>query len=154
MLRMAMILTLMLLASTAYASTGSVGIDIIGSNVGNTAISPGAGSVNIDIVGSKTGNAQISPNGAVSADVEVVGSKTGDITISPSPAAQIIKTCCYRDVWYDYTRPLCYPYSSYIPARYNKPICYPYVQYQHSGVDAWHGLYWYSPTYLPKWPQI
>lgn len=152
MLRMAMILTLMLLASTAYASAGSVGIDIIGSNVGNTIVSQGAGSVNMDIVGSKTGNAQISSNGAVSADVEVVGSETGDITISSK--TPVYKTCCYSDVWYDYTRPLCYPYSAYIPARYNTPISYPYVQYQHSGVDAWHGSYWYSPTYLPKWPQI
>jgi hypothetical protein len=156
MLRMAIIFALMLLAATASAGSGSVGIDILGSNVGNTVIAAGAGSVNMDILGSKIGNARIFSDGAVSADIEVIGSSTGDINIS---SKKPIKKCCCCDEWCDFKRPLCYPYSSYIPSRYSSGCdcnsgCYPFDKSQHFGVDAWHGCYWYSPIYLPKWPQL
>jgi hypothetical protein len=172
MLRMAIIMALMLLAPAVYASSGSVGIDILGSNVGNTVIAAGAGNVKMDILGSKMGNAQIFSDRGVSADIEVIGGKAGNISIvSKKPI--IKKSCCCCDPWCDFKRPLCYPYSSYIPARYNTGCyntgcynsggydkgcyntgCYPFNQSQHFGVDAWHGCYWYSPIYLPQWPQL
>lgn len=145
-----MILALMLLASTTYASSGSTSIDIVGSNTGDAIISAGAGSVNMDIVGSNIGDARITSDGDISADVEVVGSTTGEINISPE-VPPITPSCCCN-MWCN--RPICYPYSSYIPCRYNQPDCYPCNQSQHFGVDAWHGCYWYSPIYLPKWPSL
>lgn len=153
MLRMAMILVLMLLASTAYASSGSTSIDVIGSKMGDATISGSAGSVNIDVVGSRMGNARINSNGPISADVEVVGSTAGDINITSKVPPRVKPNCCC-DMWCNFNKPLCYPYSSYIPSRYVQPSCYPCNQSQHFGVDAWHGCYWYSPIYLPKWPQL
>ncbi len=144
MLRIAKVLALMLmlLASTAYAMSS-------------------AGSVTVDIIGSEVGNAQISSSGTESTDVEFVGSTAKDIKVSPETPTSKKGCCyCYGDPWIDYKKPLCYPYSSYIPARYDKQSCYQQSCYPysptmpHMGVDAWHGCYWYSPTYLPKWPQI
>ncbi len=133
---MVMALMLMLLASTAYASSS-------------------AGSISVDIIGSKVGNTQISIPGAGPSDVELVGSTAGDVKIAPEVQSHHKECYCCGDPWYDYKKPLCYPYSSYIPARYDKQICYPQIQTnQHFGVDAWYGTYWYSPIYLPKWPQI
>ncbi|MFB3765215.1 MAG: hypothetical protein ACE14P_08200 [Methanotrichaceae archaeon] len=147
-----MILVMMLLASTAYASSGSISIDVVGSRMGNADISGGAGTVNMDVVGSLMGNANIISHGKVSADVELVGSSAGDINITSEVHKHKSSSCC--DMWCNFNRPLCYPYSSYIPSRYCQSNCYPYNYSQHFGVDAWHGCYWYSPIYLPKWPQL
>ncbi len=143
-MRMVMILAMMLLASTAYASSGSTSIDIVGSNTGDAIISAGPGSLNMDIVGSNVGDAHINSGGAIAADIEVVGSTTGEINISREVP---VPSCCCN-IWCN--KPLCYPYSSYIP----KSNCYPYNQDMHMGVDAWHGCYWYTPVYLPKWPMM
>ncbi len=153
MLRMAMIMAMMLLASIAYASSGSTSVDIIGSKTGDAIISGDAGSVSVDVVGSNIGDAYITSDGGVPADVEVVGSNTGEINISSVVPPCITPSCCC-DMWCNCKGPICYPYSSYIPCRYNKPDCYPCNQSQHLGVDAWHGCYWYSPIYLPKWPSV
>ena len=156
MLRMVVILAMMLFALTA-ASSGTTSVDIIGSSTGDAVISGGSGSINVDVVGSNIGDAYITSKRGESADVEVVGSTTGEINIS-TPAPTCVKTTCCCNMLYN--GPICYPYSSYIPGRYNQGCCscsgqsncYPYNQSQHFGVDAWHGCYWYSPIYLPKWP--
>lgn len=155
MLRMAIILAMMLFALTA-TSCGSTSIDIIGSNTGDAIVSGGSGSVNMDVVGSSIGNAYISTRRGVSADVEVVGSTTGEINIT-SEFSEHKKSRCCCDMWCN--KPILYPYSSYIPCRYNQPSCYqpncyPFNYSRHFGVDAWHGCYWYSPIYLPKWPSV
>lgn len=150
-----MILAMMLFALTA-ACSGSTSVDIIGSNTGDAVISGGSGSINVDVVGSDIGDAYITSKRGGSADVEVVGSTTGEINIS-SAASTCVKTSCCCNTWCN--GPICYPYSSYIPCRYNQggcgqSNCYPYNYSQHFGVDAWHGCYWYSPIYLPKWPSV
>ena len=158
MLRIAMIMAMMVLASIAYASSGSTSVDIIGSTTGDAFISGDAGSVSMDVVGSNIGDAYITPDDGASADVEVVGSNTGEINISSEVPHAKPSCCC--DMWCNFRGPICYPYSSYIPVRYgqsnccDQSNCYPCNQSQHLGVDAWNGCYWYSPIYLPKWPSV
>lgn len=108
-------LMLLLFASTAYAAngTGSVGIDIIGSYAENTNITaPYGASVDLDIIGSTATDIQINPSaapthgGAYCCNSGYCDSCGGSIT--------------YGTPWDDFKRPLCYPWSSYIPTRYNK----------------------------------
>ena len=108
-------LMLVLLAATAQGASGpgSVEIDIIGSNAENTNITaPYGASVDLDIVGSTTNEIQIMPMGA-SAGGARYGCYSG---YCDSCGGNIT----YHTPWDDFRRPLCYPWSSYIPTRYNK----------------------------------
>lgn len=95
---------------------GGVSVDIIGSEVNNTVfISPDGVPVMVDIVGSTASNIQV---GALA--------KQGIDSCSQCRKYYECGTCgepkVYTTPWDDFRRPLCYPWSSYIPTRYNKPM--------------------------------
>ncbi|OPX76321.1 MAG: hypothetical protein A4E44_00745 [Methanosaeta sp. PtaB.Bin018] len=100
-------LVLLGLASYGFGSTGSVSVDIIGSKANNTTIVSQYGEpVNLEIIGSAASNIKI---------------------VYPEEKANDIQICdaCgqekrYITPWDDFRRPLCYPWSSYIPTRYNR----------------------------------
>jgi hypothetical protein len=78
-------------------------------------------SVVLDIIGSEADTAEITASGWGDIEVDIIGSETRNITILPPQTAVVISSCCdycYPNVWMDFARPLCYPYSSYIPTRY------------------------------------
>jgi hypothetical protein len=86
-------------------------------------------SVSLDILGSETNNTTIdSPYGAP-VEVDIIGSTANNIRIG-YPEEEVDNTCCdycgqdkcYTTPWDDFRRPLCYPWSSYIPTRYNRPF--------------------------------
>jgi hypothetical protein len=100
-------LVLLGLASYGFGSTGSVSVDIIGSKANNTTIVSQYGEpVNLEIIGSAASNIKI----------VYPEEKANDI--------QICDTCGqekrYITPWDDFRKPLCYPWSSYIPTRYNR----------------------------------
>ncbi len=108
-------LMLMLLTSAANAasSMGSVGIDIIGSQAENTNITaPFGASVELDILGSTATDIQISS----------AGDRTRErgFGCSYGYCDSCGGTISYTTPWDDFKRPLCYPWSTYIPTRYNK----------------------------------
>lgn len=100
-------LVLLELASYGFGSTGTLSIDLIGSKTNNTTIISKYGEpVNLEIIGSAASNIQIN---------------------YPEENANDIHICdaCgqekrYITPWDDFRRPLCYPWSSYIPTRYNR----------------------------------
>lgn len=105
---------LLLWASAAYgANTGaSANLDIIGSFANNTTfISPEGMPVVVDIVGSTATNIQIGNLGG-----KKVRYNDGSIC---GPCGEKMS---YVTPWDDFKRPLCYPWSSYIPTRYNQPF--------------------------------
>ncbi len=91
--------------------------------------------IGIDIVGSHANNTTIIPPCGEQVDVEVVGGTTDHFVVGCQKEAPIknnycCNTCCcdckkgkcYTTPWDDFRRPLCYPWSSYIPTRYNRPL--------------------------------
>ncbi len=109
------VLVLLMLASGAYAagSGESSVLDIIGSNAGDTRItSSGMGPVDVEIIGSTANNIQIGPS------VEQANATCSSCNYCDYSGDE----CCYSNPWSDFTRPLCYPWSSYIPTRYNRPF--------------------------------
>ena len=92
---------------------GKASLDIVGSNVNNTTfISPEGVPVVVDIVGSTTRNIQVvAPAGNAQSQCRncYECGTCGELKIYTTP-------------WDDFRRPLCYPWSSYIPTRYNKPM--------------------------------
>lgn len=108
-------LMLIFLASIASAASGteSLSFDIIGSDADNARIiSPGAGPIEVEIVGSTATNIQVGPS-------ENSANSTG-LCCSTCYCGEC--SCGYTTIWDDFTRPLCYPWSSYISTRYNKPF--------------------------------
>jgi hypothetical protein len=126
----ASIAILILLASATYGSDArTLSLDIIGSRVNNTTIiSPGSDRVDVEIVGSTTANLAIgSPE-----DAEVHGS----VPCDPDDG--------YITPWDDFKRPLCYPWTSYIPTRYNRPFSAPHLERSITGkavmvLGSWTG---------------
>ena len=107
---------LILWASAAYGANngGSANIDIMGSLANNTTfISPEGMPMVVDIVGSTTTNIQIGNPGD---EVRRVRYRDGSIC---GPCGEKMS---YSTPWDDFKRPLCYPWSSYIPTRYNQPF--------------------------------
>ena len=99
-------------AASCALSDDSVGLDILGSSVNNTTItSPGGMPIEVDIIGSTATNIQI-------------GYPTGEVNEDCSIDCDGCEPCggekCYTTPWDDFKRPLCYPWSSYIPTRYNR----------------------------------
>lgn len=107
---------LILWASAAYGvnSGGSANLDIMGSLANNTTfITPEGMPVVVDIVGSSTTNIRIgNPGDEARRGRENDGSICG-------PCGEKMT---YKTPWDDFRRPLCYPWSSYIPTRYNQPF--------------------------------
>jgi hypothetical protein len=105
---------LILWASAAYGAVDgdSVGLDVLGSEVNNsTIVSYGSVPIEVDIIGSTANNIQI-------------GYPEEEIDTANCSYCGICDSCgrpkYYTTPWDDFTRPLCYPWSSYIPTRYNK----------------------------------
>ncbi len=108
-----MLMMLIFLASMAAAasSADSVSLDVIGSDADSARIvSPGGGPIEVEIVGSTATNIQVGPSEE---------NRTG-LCCNTCYCGEC--SCGYTTIWDDFTRPLCYPWSSYIPTRYNKPF--------------------------------
>jgi hypothetical protein len=105
---------LILWASVAQGAVGSqaTGLDIIGSRANNTTIIASDGMpVEVNIVGSTASNIQIGH------PTEVVNKIYGKDCLG---CGSCCEEKCYETPWDDFKRPLCYPWSSYIPTRYNR----------------------------------
>jgi hypothetical protein len=149
---MKLALMLVLLASLSLASTLSpvnaasssgsvVGLDIIGSEADDARISsPGGGPVEVDIIGSTATNIQI-------------GAPEDQDNCPDCGGVCYCGECCcgYTTIWDDFTRPLCYPWSSYIPTRYNKP--FHTDPYQYNGNSAAYEYNGYPVAYLGRYYQ-
>jgi len=85
--------------------------------------------VGLDIIGSETNNTTIISPYGTPVEVDIIGSTANDIRIG-YPEEEVDNSCCdycghdkcYTTPWDDFRRPLCYPWSSYIPTRYNRPF--------------------------------
>ncbi len=100
-------------ASAAHGSTssGATGLDILGSQVNDTMIiAPDGTPVEMNIIGSTASNIQI---GRPAEAIDRRGKEGGG-------CAPCGEKKCYETPWDDFKRPLCYPWSSYIPTRYNR----------------------------------
>jgi len=86
----------------------------------------------LDILGSQAINTTIIAPDGMPVEVNIIGSTADNIQIG-RPADMIDKTngkecgpCgeekTYKTPWDDFKRPLCYPWSAYIPTRYNRPL--------------------------------
>jgi len=105
---------LILWASAAYGANNGVSanLDIMGSFADNTVFIPPEGMpVVVDIVGSTATNIQIGNPGV---GVKKVRYNDGSIC---GPCGEKMS---YVTPWDDFKRPLCYPWSSYIPTRYSQ----------------------------------
>lgn len=112
-----MVLTVMLILCIYGAQGandgGKVSLDIIGSNANNTTfILPDGVPMVVDIIGSTVNNLQVGAGGNV---IEAECRNCYECA-----ACGELKV--YHTPWDDFKRPLCYPWSSYIPTRYNKPM--------------------------------
>jgi len=86
----------------------------------------------LDILGSRSNNTTIIATEGKPVEVNIVGSTASNIQIGyPTKVVnkKSEKECgpCgeekrYETPWDDFKRPLCYPWSSYIPTRYNRPL--------------------------------
>ena len=107
---------LILWASAAHGAVSdqATGLDILGSRANNTTIiAPDGMPVEVNIVGSTASNIQIGY------PTEVVNKTCGKECWGCGPCGE---EKCYKTPWDDFKRPLCYPWSSYIPTRYNRPL--------------------------------
>ena len=111
------IILISLLILWASAADGDVGgretsLDVLGGQANNTTIiAPDGSAIGVDIVGSTTNNLQITY------PTEPEEFEVGDDNRQCGPCGEE-KT--YETPWDDFKRPLCYPWSSYIPTRYNR----------------------------------
>lgn len=104
---------LILWASVAIGAVSdqAIGMDILGSRANNTTIiAPYGMPVEVNIVGSTASNIQIGY------PTEVVNKKSGR---ECGPCGEEKR---YETPWDDFKRPLCYPWSSYIPTRYSRSL--------------------------------
>jgi len=92
-------------------SDQETGLDVMGSRADNTTIiAPDGMPVEVNIIGSTASNIQI--GNPVEEVGETYGKECGPCGEEKS----------YKSPWDDFNRPLCYPWSSYIPTRYNRPL--------------------------------
>ena len=92
-------------------SDQATGMDILGSRANNTTIiAPEGMPIEVNIVGSTASNIQIGYQ------TEVVNKKSGK---ECGPCGEEKR---YETPWDDFKRPLCYPWSSYIPTRYSRSL--------------------------------
>jgi len=84
----------------------------------------GAGKVTLDVIGSQADRTQVANPGGWPVELNLIGSNASNILIGSSAVEQNTSMCCYAccypNDWSDFSRSLCYPYSSYIPTRYHK----------------------------------
>jgi hypothetical protein len=101
-------------ASAAHGALDgqATGLDIVGSQANNTTIvSPDGMPVEVNIVGSTASNIQIGY------PAKMVNKRSGKECQGSGPCGEVKR---YKTPWDDFKRPLCYPWSSYIPTRYNR----------------------------------
>ena len=100
--------------SQAAAGGHETSLDIIGSQANNTSIIvPEGSAIGVDIVGSSVSNIKIAyPDQGKKQSCREEKRDCG-------PCGEEKR---YETPWDDFTRPLCYPWSSYIPTRYNRPF--------------------------------
>ena len=104
---------LILWASVAIGAVSdqATGMDILGSRANNTTIiAPEGMQIEVNIVGSTASNIQIGY------PTKVVNKKSGK---ECGPCGEEKR---YETPWDDFKRPLCYPWSSYIPTRYSRSL--------------------------------
>jgi hypothetical protein len=105
------ILILWVSAAQGALSDQATGLDVMGSRANNTTIiAPVGMPVEVNILGSTASNIQIGY------PAKVANKKSGK---ECGPCGEEKR---YVTPWDDYKRPLCYPWSSYIPTRYNRPL--------------------------------
>lgn len=99
------------LAAHCSAILEGSGLDILGSDANNTTIiAPEGTPVEVNIVGSTANNLQI---GSIAQE----GRRGNCWECAPCG-----ETKRYETPWDDFKRPLCYPWSSYIPTRYSRSL--------------------------------
>ncbi len=109
-------------ASSPLSSAGPSGeetasLDVLGSIMNNTTIViPDGSDVEVDIVGSTTSDLQISDQ----SEQERHQDEDSDDCDGCDSCGYCGEELSYSTPWDDFSRPHCYPYSSYIPTRYNK----------------------------------
>ena len=103
------------------------------------------GSVVVDIVGSDTDNTNVIVSGKEKVELEIVGSDANNTTIT-SQAAKSER--CHKHLFTN-LRSDCNKECT--PVRETKT--YPWDD-MHLGVDAWYGTFWYTDINMPKWPTI
>jgi hypothetical protein len=98
-------------AAQGALSDQATGLDLMGSRANNTTIiAPDGMPVEVNIIGSTASNIQI--GNPVEEVGKIYGKECGPCGEEKS----------YKTPWDDFKRPLCYPWSSYIPTRYNRPL--------------------------------
>ncbi|MDD1761356.1 MAG: hypothetical protein LUQ59_03910 [Methanothrix sp.] len=114
---------IILCGTAAYASASSP-ISSAGQSGEKTA--------SLDVLGSFLNNTTIIIPDGTDVEVDIVGSTTSDLQIGDQPeqdrpededsdgCGYCGEELSYSTPWDDFSRPHCYPYSSYIPTRYNK----------------------------------
>jgi hypothetical protein len=107
------ILILWVGAIHASAIPDGSGLDILGSDASDTTIiAPVGAPVEVNILGSTASNIQI---GSPAQATDNRGRQCQEC----APCGEAKR---YETPWDDFKRPLCYPWSSYIPTRYNRPL--------------------------------
>jgi hypothetical protein len=105
------ILILWVSVAIGAVSDQATGMDILGSRANNTTIiAPEGMPIEVNIVGSTASNIQIGYQ------TEVVNKTCGK---ECGPCGEEKR---YETPWDDFKRPLCYPWSSYIPTRYSRSL--------------------------------
>jgi len=139
MMRLVLALVLAIAMAGAASSSESIGLDILGSEADSARIiSSGMGPVEVDIIGGTATNIQIGP------------SEDND-NCSACAVCYCGECCGYTTIWDDFTRPLCYPWSSYIPTRYNRP--FHTTSYGYNANSAAYEYNGYPVAYLGKYYQ-
>jgi hypothetical protein len=140
MIKIALMLMLLAAMADAAGTSDSVGLDILGSEAdGARIISSGMGPVEVDIIGGTATNIQIGPSEEYDNCTAWGVCYCGECF------------CGYNTIWDDFTRPLCYPWSSYIPTRYNRP--FHTASYGYNTNSAAYEYNGYPVSYLGKYYQ-
>ena len=124
---------LVLWASAAYGAIegDSVGMDVLGSKVNNSTVVSYSGTpIDVDIIGSTASNIQIGyPEEEI--DTDCINCGVCDSCGRPK---------FYTTPWDDFKRPLCYPWSSYIPTRYNKDFINSFKGYSANSANTSYAI--------------
>lgn len=140
-MRVQFVLVCMLILGASAASPASATMSAMpsgGQSSGQFGVQPAGQPASVDVLGSSVNNTTIMLPPGTSIGVDIVGSSASNIQIGyeqPAEKEPGNKKCdgcgacgekkCYNTVWDDFARPLCYPWSSYIPTRYNRPFVKP-----------------------------
>lgn len=123
-MELAIMLMLLISSASAFADTGSVVVDIVGSNTDNT---------------------KITTSGAEKLELEIIGSTANNTMVSlPKEMSKRWRGCCLPDLRCEYGQEC---------DQVSNQESHPWDN-MHLGVDAWYGTFWYTDINMPKWPQI